>query len=130
MALLGLGIMLGGMINELIENVRAYQKHNGMEFDPQVILFKLSGCKKCKELETELMVDGWSYESFDCNTDEHADIADILEEQLKSNTYPIVFITYPEPKVLLPQSPILDKKVITNLNPNQSIYKQLTPHLS
>lgn len=118
------------MINELIENVKTYQTQNGTEFDPQIILFKLSGCKKCKELETELMVDGWSYESFDCNTDTHSDIADKIEATLKTQTYPICFITYPKNKILLPQSGITDKQVITNLNPNQSIYKQLTPHLN
>jgi len=39
-------------------------------------------------------------------------------------------VTYPESKFITPASPIRDKKLITTLNPNVTIYKQLTPHLS
>lgn len=118
------------MIEALIENVKRYQVQNGTEFDPQIIIFKLHGCKICKSLETELMVDGWSYETFDCMDEKHNEMADELESTLETNHYPIILVTYPETKIITPASPIRDKKLITNLNPNVSIYKQLTPHLS
>jgi glutaredoxin len=118
------------MIENLIERVKSYQVQHGTEFDPQIIIFKLHGCKVCKSLETELMVDGWSYETFDCMNDEHADMADELEQTLETNHYPIILITYPETKIITPASPIRHEKLITNLNPNITIYKQLTPHLS
>jgi len=116
------------MIEALINKVRSYQGEKGTEFDPQIILFKLSGCSKCKELEAELIVDGWSFESFDCNMSDHNDIADELELTLKTNAYPIIFITYPETKIIVNTSGVIDEKVII-LNPNLSNYKQLTHHL-
>lgn len=116
------------MINTLIEKVQSYQREKGTEFEPQMVLFKLSGCSKCKEVETELMIDGWSYDTFDCNMDIHSDIADEIESTLKTDAYPIVFILYPEPKIIVNTSGVLDKSVII-LNPNTSFYKQLTIHL-
>jgi glutaredoxin len=118
------------MIEALIERVKGYQVEKGTEFDPQIIIFKLHGCKICKSLETELMVDGWSYETFDCINDEHSEIADELESTLETNQYPIILVTYPQAKFITPASPIRDGKLITNLNPNVTVYKQLTPHLS
>ena len=118
------------MIENLIERVKSYQVQHGTEFDPQIIIFKLHGCKVCKSLETELMVDGWSYETFDCIDEKHNNIADELEEQLQTNNYPIIFITYPATKIVTPASPVRHEKLITNLNPNVTIYKQLTSHLS
>lgn len=121
-------LYLGYMIETLINKVHGYQREKGTEFDPQMILFKLSGCSKCKELEAELMVDGWSYEVFDCNQNEHSDIADEIESTLKTNAYPIIFITYPETKIIVNTSGVNNEKVII-LNPNISFYKQLTVHL-
>lgn len=118
------------MLEQLIDNVKTYQQQNGKEFDPQIIIFKLHGCKVCKSLETELMVDGWSYETFDCMNDEHSTLADELEATLETNHYPIIFVTYPETKIITPASSVRHEKLITNLNPNVTIYKQLTPHLS
>jgi glutaredoxin len=104
---------------ELIDTIKQYQLKNGSEFDPQIILFKLSNCAVCKSLENELMVDGWSYETFDCLNSKHSDIADMLEETLQTNTYPIICITYPEPKIL----------TIQDFDTNKSVYKQLTSYL-
>jgi len=118
------------MIENLIERIKEYQRENGTEFDPQIILFKLHNCKVCKSLESELMIDGWSYEAFDCMKPEHEAIADEIEEVLQSNNYPIVLVTYPETKIITPNSPVRHEKVITNLNPSKTIYVQLTPHLS
>ena len=116
------------MIEALINKVRSYQGEKGTEFDPQIILFKLSGCSKCKELEAELIVDGWSYEAFDCNQNEHSNIADEIESTLKTDAYPIVFTLYPESKIIVNTSGVIDKSVII-LNSNISFYKQLTVHL-
>jgi hypothetical protein len=116
------------MIEALINKVRSYQGEKGTEFDPQIILFKLSGCSKCKELEAELMIDGWSYEAFDCNQNEHSNIADKIESTLKTDAYPIVFTLYPESKIIVNTSGVIDKSVII-LNSNISFYKQLTVHL-
>jgi len=123
-------VIIKGMVEQLIEKVQKYQKDNGTEFEPQVIVFKLHGCKVCKSLETDLMVDGWSYESFDCMDTKHELIADEIEGILQSNSYPVIFINYPETKVLHTDSPIRHSKLISNLNPQITIYKQLTPHLS
>lgn len=118
------------MVEKLIEKVQMYQKNNGTEFEPQIIVFKLHGCKVCKSLESELMIDGWSYESFDCMESKHELIADEIEGILQSNSYPVIFINYPETKVIHTDSPIRHSKLISNLNPQITIYKQLTPHLS
>jgi glutaredoxin len=118
------------MIEQLINTVKEYQVKNGVEFDPQIIVFKLHNCKVCKSLESNLMVDGWSYETFDCLDSKHNDIADHVEDVLQSNNYPIVFVTYPETKILIPESPVRHEKLITNLNPELSIYEQLINHLS
>lgn len=118
------------MIEKLIERVQDYQKQNGTEFDPQIILLKLSGCKVCKSLETDLMLDGWSYESFDFMDSKHENLADEIETILDTNSYPIICITYPETKIICPESSVRHEKLITNLNPNISIYKQLISHLS
>lgn len=118
------------MIEQLIDKVQQYQEQNGTEYKPQIILFKLHGCKVCKSLESELMVDGWSYEVFDCMDSKHESIADELESTLQSNSYPIIFITYPETKIVHTDSPVRHPQLITNLNPQVSIYTQLTPHLS
>jgi glutaredoxin len=117
-------------MEQLINQAIQYQRDNGTEFDPQIILFKLHGCKVCKSLESELMVDGWSYESFDCMDSKHEQFADYLESELQSQSYPIVFITYPETKILHTDSPVRHEKLISPLNPKQTIYNQLTPHLS
>jgi glutaredoxin len=105
---------------DLIEKVTKYQKEKGTEFDPQLILFTLSGCPICKEVLSNLMVDGYSYDSFDCNKDEHSDIADYLEEVLNTNQYPIIFITYPEPKII----------TVDTLNNNKPYYPQITQYLN
>lgn len=118
------------MIEKLIERIQEYQKNNGTEYEPQIILFKLSGCNVCKSLETNLMIDGWSYESFDFMEDKHSDMADEVEMILNSNHYPIVCITYPETKIIIPESPVRHDKLITNLNTEISFYKQLIPHLT
>lgn len=88
-------------MSSTIERIIQYQKEKGTEFNPQLILFTLSGCPVCKQLITELMLDGYSYEEFDCNTDEHSDIADYLESSLGTNHYPIIFISYPESKIII-----------------------------
>jgi hypothetical protein len=106
-------------MQELIDTIKQYQVQNGTEFDPQIILFKLSNCGVCKALEAELMVDGWSYESFDCMNSKHSDIADTLEDKLQTDKYPIICITYPEAKIL----------TTNDLDPNKSVYKQVTLHL-
>lgn len=123
-------VIIKSMVDKLIERVQEYQKNNGEEFEPQIILFKLHNCKVCKSLESELMIDGWSYESFDCMDDKHEAIADEIEGILQSNSYPVIFINYPEVKIIHTDSPIRHSKLISNLNPNITIYKQLTPHLS
>lgn len=103
----------------LINKVKRYQEVNGTEFDPQIVLFKLSGCSICKSFETELMIDGWNYEAFDCMEDKHSDLADELESTLNTNRYPIIFILYPEPKVI----------TINDLDPDINIIKQISKHL-
>ena len=105
---------------QLVEMVTKYQKEKGTEFDPQLIIFTLHGCPICKEVLSNLMIDGYSYDSFDCMKDEHSDIADHLEEVLNTNQYPIIFITYPEPKII----------TVDNLDNNKQIYPQITEHLS
>jgi glutaredoxin len=105
---------------DLIKKVITYQKEKGTEFDPQLILFTLHGCPVCKELTSNLMVDGYSYDTFDCNKDEHSDIADFLEDILNTNHYPIIFITYPENKVI----------TMDMLDENKPIYPQITEHLN
>jgi len=108
------------MNSNLIEEVIRYQKEKGTEFDPQLIIFTLHGCPVCKEVLSNLMIDGYSYESFDCNKDEHSEIADHLEDELFTNHYPIIFITYPEQRVIT--TDILDE--------NKPVYPQITEYLS
>ena len=100
--------------------IKNYQKEKGKEFDPQLIIFTLSGCPICKEVITELTIDGYSFEEFDCNKDKHSDIADHLEEVLKTNSYPFIFIIYPEPKII----------TTLDLNPKKPIYPQITEYLN
>jgi hypothetical protein len=76
------------------------------------------------------MVDGWSYETFDCMDSKHEAIADEIEAYFESNSYPVIFITYPKPKVIHTDSPVRHDQLISNLNPQVPIYRQLTPHLS
>jgi glutaredoxin len=130
LAFLNKNVIIKSMVDKLIEMVQEYQRNNGVEFEPQIVLFKLHGCKVCKSLESELMVDGWSYEVFDCMDGKHEHIADEIEGILQSNSYPVIFINYPETKVIHTDSPIRHEKLISNLNPEITIYKQLTPHLS
>lgn len=118
------------MIEQLIDIIKQYQVTKGNEFDPQIILLKLSGCKVCKSLETDLMLDGWAYEAFDFIKSEHEEIADEVENTLQTNSYPIIVVTYPTSKIIVMSSPVRHDKVITNLNPNQTIYEQLIHHLS
>jgi glutaredoxin len=106
-------------MTELINHIINYQNELGTESDPQLIIFTLSGCPICTSLVTDLMIDGYTFEEFDCNKDEHSSIADYLEDELKTNHYPIICITYPE------------KKMITTdqLNQNKSVYDQIIEHL-
>ena len=60
----------------------------------------------------------------------HSEIADEVEAILETNSYPIIIVTYPETKIISTDSPVRHEKLITNLNPTISIYKQLMPHLS
>ena len=106
-------------MESLITYITKYQKEIGTEFDPQLIIFTLSGCPICKEITTELTLDGYAFEEFDCNQDKYSDIADYLETVLETNSYPFIFITYPEPKVI----------TTLTLDPNKSIYPQITEHL-
>ena len=108
------------MNSNLIEEVIRYQKEKGTEFDPQLIIFTLHGCPVCKEIVSNLMVDGYSYEAFDCTKDEHSDFADFLEDILEVNRYPIIFITYPESKII----------TVNDINDNKPTYPQITEHLS
>jgi glutaredoxin len=105
---------------ELVNYIKNYQKEKGTEFDPQLIIFTLSGCPVCKSLISELMIDGYAYEEFDCNKDEHSDIADHLEDILNTNSYPIICITYPEPKVI----------TMNQIDSKKPTYNQITEHLS
>lgn len=107
------------MNSNLIEAVIRYQKEKGEEFDPQLIIFTLHGCPVCKEVISNLMIDGYSYDSFDCMKEEHSDMADHLEEVLNTNHYPIIFITYPEPKII----------TVDMLDGNKQYYPQITEHL-
>ena len=118
------------MIEKLIERIQEYQRIHGTEYEPQIILLKLHGCNTCKSLETELMIDGWSYDVLDFMEDKHNEIADEVEAILETNSYPIIVITYPETKIICTNSPVRHEKLITNLNPTITIYKQLIPHLS
>lgn len=108
------------MNSSLIEQIIRYQKEKGTEFDPQLILFTLSGCPVCKEVLSELMIDGYSYETFDCNKDEHSDFADYLENTLNTNHYPIIYISYPESKII----------TVDDLDDKKPIYPQITEHLN
>jgi hypothetical protein len=118
------------MIEKLIERIQEYQRTHGTEYEPQIILLNLHGCNTCKSLETELMVDGWSYDVLDFMEDKHNEIADEVEAILETNSYPIITVTYPETKIICTNSPVRHEKLITNLNPTTTIYKQLIPHLS
>jgi glutaredoxin len=107
-------------MTELLEVVKRYQDENGTEFDPQLILFTLSGCPICGDIISNLKKDGYSYEEFDCNKDEHSDIADHLEDVLSVNRYPFIFITYPEPNIIITEM----------LDENKDIYPQITQYLN
>jgi glutaredoxin len=107
-------------MTELVNYITNYQKEIGTEFDPQLIIFTLSGCPICTGIVTDLMLDGYSYEEFDCNKDKHSNIADHLEEVLNTNTYPIICITYPEPRII----------TMVQLDSAKPIYNQITEYLN
>ena len=106
-------------MSNLTTYIKNYHKENGTEFDPQLIIFTLSGCPICTSLVTDLMIDGYAFEEFDCNKDKHSDIADYLENELKTNHYPIICITYPEEKII----------TVDQLDQNKPIYNQVTEQL-
>jgi glutaredoxin len=106
-------------MSNLTTYIKNYHKENGTEFDPQLIIFTLSGCPICTSLVTDLMIDGYAFEEFDCNKDKHSNIADYLEDELKTNHYPIIYITYPEEKII----------TVDQLDQNKPIYNQVTEHL-
>jgi glutaredoxin len=107
-------------MSTLTTYIKNYQKEKGKEFDPQLIIFTLSGCPICKEVITELTIDGYSFEEFDCNKDEHSDIADHLEDELNTNHYPIICITYPEEQIITSDQ----------LDSDKPIYPQITENLN
>jgi hypothetical protein len=47
---------------DLFNKVIKYQKVNGTESNPQIIMFKLAGCKKCKEVQVDLMINDADYD--------------------------------------------------------------------
>ena len=105
---------------ELLKKVKKYQDENGTMFDPQLILFTLSGCPICEEVTTNLKKDGYPFEEFDCNKDEHSDIADHLEDVLVTERYPIIFVTYPNPEIIIPEM----------IEENKDVYPQITQYLN
>jgi hypothetical protein len=107
-------------MTELVNYIINYQKEIGTESDPQLIIFTLSGCPICTEIVTNLMIDGYIFEEFDCNQDKNSIIADYLEDKLKTNYYPITCIIYPEIKII----------TVDQLDQNKSIYNQITEHLT
>ena len=104
---------------DLFNKVIKYQKVNGTESNPQIIMFKLAGCKKCKEVQVDLMINDADYDEFDCMEEKHQEIADEIEETLNINHYPIIFITRPQFKLI----------TMDDIISEQSIYKQIKKYL-
>jgi glutaredoxin len=104
---------------DLFNKVIKYQKVNGTESNPQIIMFKLAGCKKCKEVQVDLMINDADYDEFDCMNEKHEEIADEIETTLNINHYPILFITRPQHKII----------TTDDLKPEHSVYEQIKKYL-
>ena len=104
---------------DLFNKVIEYQKVNGTESNPQIIMFKLVGCKKCKEVQVDLMINDADYDEFDCMNEKHEEIADEIETVLNINHYPILFITRPQYKII----------TTDDLKSEHSVYEQIQKYL-
>lgn len=104
---------------DLFNKVIEYQKVNGTESNPQIIMFKLAGCKKCKEVQVDLMINDADYDEFDCMNEKHEEIADEIETVLNINHYPILFITRPQYKII----------TTDDLKSKHSVYEQIQKYL-
>jgi glutaredoxin len=104
---------------DLFNKVIEYQKVNGTESNPQIIMFKLAGCKKCKEVQVDLMINDADYDEFDCMNEKHEEIADEIEATLNINHYPILFITRPQYKII----------TTDDLKSEHSVYEQIQKYL-
>jgi glutaredoxin len=104
---------------DLFNKVIEYQKVNGTESNPQIIMFKLAGCKKCKEVQVDLMINDADYDEFDCIDSKHEEIADEIEATLNINHYPILFITRPQYKII----------TTDDLKSEHSVYEQIQKYL-
>ena len=104
---------------DLFNKVIKYQKINGTESNPQIIMFKLAGCKKCKEVQVDLMINDADYDEFDCMNEKHEEIADEIETVLNINHYPILFITRPQYKII----------TTDDLKSEHSVYEQIQKYL-
>jgi len=104
---------------DLFNKVIEYQKVNGTESNPQIIMFRLAGCRKCKEVQVDLMINDADYDEFDCMDEKHQEIADEVETTLNINHYPILFITRPQYKII----------TTDDLKPEHSIYEQIQKYL-
>jgi glutaredoxin len=104
---------------DLFNKVIEYQKVNGTESNPQIIMFKLAGCKKCKEVQVDLMINDADYDEFDCMNEKHEEIADEIETVLNINHYPILFITRPQYKII----------TTDDLKSEHSVYEQIQKYL-
>jgi glutaredoxin len=104
---------------DLFNKVIKYQKVNGTESNPQIIMFKLAGCKKCKEVQVDLMINDADYDEFDCMNEKHEKIADEIETVLNINHYPILFITRPQYKII----------TTDDLKSEHSVYEQIQKYL-
>jgi glutaredoxin len=82
-------------------------------------MFKLAGCKKCKEVQVDLMINDADYDEFDCMNEKHEKIADEIETVLNINHYPILFITRPQYKII----------TTDDLKSEHSVYEQIQKYL-
>mgnify|MGYP003335310250 CR=1 FL=1 len=64
--------------------------NDGMNGEVGIRLLTLKDCDYCKWLKSELDGQGISY--VDIDADENSDFSDNIENKLKTNSYPIVFI--------------------------------------